>query len=110
MRHALKHCLAVIDEVAATAQVEVEYVDGVHLLDLIVIIAYLQLFDDCLRGTEEYALHEVALSRQLHLDEYYFTALCEGFHVHTICLVFLGVAVAFTFQDVRDSYFLAQKH
>ena len=58
-----------VDVVIAVAQVEVEYADGVHLLDVVIVFAYLQLFDDGLRSAEQDALHEVRLTCQLHLNK-----------------------------------------
>ena len=73
-----------VDIVVAAAEVEVEHVDGVDLLDLVVVLPYLQLFDDGLGRAKENALHEMLLAGQLYLDNDYLAAGNSCLYVHAV--------------------------
>ena len=94
--HALKACYTVVYIVFAAAQVEIEHADGVHLLDVLIVLANLQLFNHRLRCPIKDALHEVGLACQLHLNDDNLAVAGPCLHVHTVRLVFAGVAVALT--------------
>ena len=88
--------------VVATAELEVENVDGVNLLDDAVVLADTYLVDNRRGGAEQDALEEVALLGQLHRG--------LGLHVDTVGFVLKAVFVILTLKDFCYSHRVAEEH
>ena len=100
---------AVIEVVAALAQIEVDNADGVHLLDLLERAAQLDVLRDGLGRAVENALQIVELARQLYLDDEYLATVVLGFDVYTVELVVGSVLIALALQQLHNVDGLAQQ-
>ena len=76
--------LAVINEVLALTQVEVDDVDAVHLLHVVVVLTAVDILRDEFRGAEEDALEIGVFGLALHLDEQQLALLVLGQDVHAV--------------------------
>ena len=93
--------------VIATAEVEVEDIDGINLFDDTVVLADTYLVSDSRGRSEQDALEEVALLRQLHLHDDVLTIHGLGLHVHAVALILTPVLIVLTFQYLGDRNRLA---
>ena len=96
--------------VVARAEIEIEDIDGVDLLDDPVVLAYAYLPVDGRGRAEDDALEEVALLRQLNLHDDVLALLGLGLHVHAIALVLETVLTVLTLQNLGDGHRLLDKH
>ena len=96
--------------VVAAAELEVEDVDGVDLLDDAVVFADANLVVDGRGGAEEYALEEVALLGELHLNDDILAGSGLGLYIHAVALVLKTLLVALTLQYLSDGHRLAQEY
>ena len=101
--------LAVIEVVAALAEVEVQDVDGIDFLHLVVLVAYLDVFGDGLGHSVEHALEVVELAGELNLYDDYLTLAVDGLDVYAVELGLACLLVALAFQQLAYDYLLAQK-
>ena len=99
-----------IDVVIAAAQVKVEHIDGVHLFYISIVLTYLQLLYNCLRGTVEDTLHEMRLASQLYLHNNYLTFAGLCLYVHSVRLVLSRVAITFALQHLHNFHLCAYQH
>ena len=88
-----------IDEVLALPQVEIDDVDRVHLLDVIVVLATVNILRHQFGGTEQNALEVGILRLALHLDEQQLAGCVLGQDIHTVAFAVLAVLVAFALQQ-----------
>ena len=108
--HTQKLGLAVVEVVAAAAEVEIEDIYGIHFLHVSVILAQRDVFCDSLRHAVEHALQVVNLPRELHLNDYNLTLGVESLDIYAIKLVVVVFLVALALKNLTDSDFLAEKH
>ena len=99
-----------IEIVAALAKVEVEDVDRINLLHLVVHLAYLDMFGDGFRHSVEHSLEEIKLSRELHLDDYYFSLVILGLDIDTVILVAGTLLIALALKQFLYLHNLACKN
>ena len=110
MCHTVEGGGAVIDIVIATAQVEIEDIDRVDLLDVFVVATQFHLLNNGFRRAKKDALHEMSLTGQLHLYDNVFTLVGLGLHIYTVQLVFFRILIALAFQHLGDSDGFADEH
>ena len=96
--------------VIATAEVEVEDIDGIDFLDDTVVLADAYLVGDGRGRSEQDALEEVALLRQLHLHDDVLTPHGLGLHVHAVSLVLTPVLIVLTLQYLGNRNRLTQEY
>ena len=108
--HALEHRLAVIQIVIALTEVKIKNIDGIDLLDLVILVANLYMLGNGFRHTIQHALQVVELARQLHLHDDNLSLLGLGLDVHTVKLVGGILLVALALKNLEDFYRHANKN
>ena len=90
--------LAMIEIVAALAEVEVEYVYRINLLHFVIFLPNIYMLCDGFRYTVEHTLEEMQLAGELHLynDDFPFDILCLD--IDAVELVVSAFLVAFAFK------------
>ena len=88
-----------IHHVLALPEVEIDNVDGVHLLHMLVVVAAVHVFRNKLRRPEEHALEVGKLRLALHLDEQQFATAVLGQQVHAVVFGLVTVLVTFALQQ-----------
>ena len=101
---------AVIQIVTTPSQVEIEDIDGIHLLHVRIEFAYMDMFRDSFGNAVEHTLQIVELACQLHLHNDDFPFAVQGLNVHTIKLVRRTFLIALAFQYFRYRYFFLQQN
>ena len=110
LRHAVEGGDTMIGIVVTIAEVEVEDVNGINLLDNTIVLAYAYLVSDTLSRPEEDALEEIALLGQLHLHNDILAFRGFGLHIYTVGLVLASILIPFALQYLSDGQRLTQKH
>ena len=96
--------------VITTAELKIEDVNGVYLLDDTVVLADTYLVDDGRRRTEEDTLKEVTLLGQLNLHNDVLASGCLCLHIDTVGFVLKAVFVVLALKDLSNGHCLAKKH
>ena len=101
--------LPVIEIVAALTQVEIENVDGIHLLHLVVFVANLDVLCDGLRYSIEHTSQVIELTCQLDLHDDDVTTLVFRLYIDPIELVHSTFLITFTLQDLGNCHLFSRK-
>ena len=95
---AAKFRLAMVHDILAMPQGEINDVHAVHLAHVLISLATVDVFRHQLRHAEQHALKISVLIVVLHLDEYQFPFGIQGQQIHTVVLVELVFLIAFALQ------------
>ena len=91
--------LAMIHIVLALAQVEVHDVDRIYFLDVVVVLATINVLGDQLRGAKENALEVGIFRLALNLYQQQLAISVLGKNVHTVHLGLLAVFITLALQQ-----------
>ena len=107
--YAPKLRLAMIHDVRAIAEIEVDDVDAVNLAHVLVAFAPVDVFGDEFGGAEEHPLEIGKLRLVLHFDEEELPRFVFSEHVHAVLLVVDALLVALALQQLLDFDGLAEQ-
>ena len=100
---------AVVNHVLPLPQVEIDDVDGVHFLDVVVILTALDMLGHQPRRAKKHSLEVGKLVLALHLNQEQVAAIVACQQVHAVLLALLAVAVALPLKDVGNPHRLAKQ-
>lgn len=90
---------SVINIIVTPPKIAIEYADGIDLLDLVILLASIDMFRDCLAY---YTLEIVQLTGELHLYDDNVTFTVAGLYVNSIELIVLRILVTLTLKKFLD--------
>ena len=99
-----------IDVVAALTQVEIDDVDGEHLLHLLVLVARLHVVGDDLRRAVQHTIQVAVLPFVLHLDNHLPPVSILTHDVDTVVLVRSVSLIPLAFQEMENLNILLQEY
>ena len=82
--HTRENGFSVVEIVTTLTKVKIEDIDGVHLLYLVILVTYLNMFRDGFGDTIKHTLEIIQLTSELHFHDDNFTFAVFCFDVNTV--------------------------